>query len=540
MVQFGLNAVLLVAAACCGSGSDGDKKKPTEGSSSDGNGTKSDGGDKAPTTPEPWKCPTEQADKAPAKQRQLRLYASSSAQSAFASLVREFEDCYGVKVAPEYLDGADLPDRLTELLTGNPATQGESAQVESPDAAALPTTSTVIAWRVDARVKQAMATGKLTPITDIWTDLKLAGAMVAGMRDLVTNNGKQYGIPYTLQHWVIYYRYDLLGDDYQAKPDGPQVTWDQFNELCGYFAEKKNIAPLVISTDSPLSSAVWFSYLNLRINGLAFHRQFVRGEVPYHDDKDKRVANVMSAWSQLLARTGATDTDKCYFKKVNSVRAAEAALHKGEAAMYLFNASLVDQLAQNANVDHAVLLWAEKDSGKYRVLRFPTGIPGSDKNANDLGGEIATTGTLHGIASAGDKENVTDEDDPGRQFLEFVARNRPIASQPAQENVGVSGQLALELELVPPHRSAVVASERTPFLAASAAIFRVDDGPRKVDGVSQQLEFDMRAELYASEQAGKYSMSQALADVMKKPTSWAEILEKLEQRRSEILDANAK
>ncbi len=62
------------------------------------------------------------------------------------------------------------------------------------------------------------------------------------------------------------------------------------------------ITPITIGAANKWTSAAWFDYLNLRINGLDYHQRLLQGEIPF---TDKGVRDVFEKWKLLL--------DKGYF-----------------------------------------------------------------------------------------------------------------------------------------------------------------------------------------------------------------------------------
>jgi len=80
-------------------------------------------------------------------------------------------------------------------------------------------------------------------------------------------------------------------------------TWDEFLELNKKLKDNK-ITPIGIGTKNNWPAASWFSYLDLRINGLDFHRKLLTGENSF---KDEKVKKVLTTWKELI--------DKGYFIK---------------------------------------------------------------------------------------------------------------------------------------------------------------------------------------------------------------------------------
>ncbi len=73
--------------------------------------------------------------------------------------------------------------------------------------------------------------------------------------------------------------------------------------------------------------AGWFDYLDLRINGNAFHQKLMAGEAPY---TDPRVKKVYTTWKQLIDDKVFIDNSLSY-----DLDAAQPFLFQGKAAMML-------------------------------------------------------------------------------------------------------------------------------------------------------------------------------------------------------------
>jgi multiple sugar transport system substrate-binding protein len=64
-------------------------------------------------------------------------------------------------------------------------------------------------------------------------------------------------------------------------------NWDEFIVICDVL-KQNNVLPIYIGSKSNWPATAWFDYLNLRLNGIKFHKQLMRGEASY---LDKRVHN---------------------------------------------------------------------------------------------------------------------------------------------------------------------------------------------------------------------------------------------------------
>ena len=75
------------------------------------------------------------------------------------------------------------------------------------------------------------------------------------------------------------------------------------------------VTPFAISGADPFMGTLWIDYLNLRLNGPAFHQQFLAGEAPY---TDPRLRTVFELWASLV--------EKGYFLQTASRMGIEEAL----------------------------------------------------------------------------------------------------------------------------------------------------------------------------------------------------------------------
>ena len=145
----------------------------------------------------------------------------------------------------------------------------------------------------------------------------------ASTKEASSYKGKQYAAPTVYYSWGMFYRKDLFQKVGIA--DEPK-TWDQFLDACKKL-KAAGIAPIAVAGRDAWTLAGWFDYLDLRLNGNAFHQKLMAGEVPY---TDPRVKKVYTTWKQLI--------DDGYFIE-NSLSydldSAQPFLFQGKAAMML-------------------------------------------------------------------------------------------------------------------------------------------------------------------------------------------------------------
>jgi multiple sugar transport system substrate-binding protein len=115
----------------------------------------------------------------------------------------------------------------------------------------------------------------------------------ASVKEASTYKGKQYAAPLGYDAYGFFYRKDLFD---KAGVTTEPKTWDEFLEACKKL-KASGVAPIAVAARDSWTLAAWFDYLDLRINGNAFHQQLMAGEIPY---TDARVKKVYMAWKTLI------------------------------------------------------------------------------------------------------------------------------------------------------------------------------------------------------------------------------------------------
>ena len=240
----------------------------------------------------------------------------------------------------------------------------------------------VVFWFAGARMRQLSQPGLLEDVSDLYT-ADARAAFHPSAVGLVTDRGRQFGVPYTYYQIGLYYRRDILQSAGIAEPR----TWNELLAACEKLAAR-GIEPIAIGTRDLWPAAAWFDYLDLRINGLAFHLALMDGRVSY---TDPRVRAVLAAWNELLARN-------CF--SVNhastSWQESQALIYQGKSAMMLIGNYIVPNFPP-----------AVRD--RMAFARFPVVNPAVP------GFEEAPMNTLHIPARAANKTDA-------RRFLAFVMR----------------------------------------------------------------------------------------------------------------------
>jgi multiple sugar transport system substrate-binding protein len=180
----------------------------------------------------------------------------------------------------------------------------------------------IVNWHDGERMAYYARRGLLEDLTNDWNKNNW-NSMYASTKEASSVNGKQYAAPTVYYAWGMFYRKDLFE---KAGITSEPKTWDEFLE-----ASKKlkaaGITPVAVAGRDAWTLAGWFDYLDLRINGNAFHQKLMAGEVPY---TDPRVKKVYTTWKQLIDDKVFIDNSLSY-----DLDAAQPFLFQGKAAMML-------------------------------------------------------------------------------------------------------------------------------------------------------------------------------------------------------------
>ena len=215
-----------------------------------------------------------------AQQRVLRFTTDNNdpaPKAAWEQLVADFEaENPDIDVQMNIMDREGYKTAIRNFLTTDP-----------PD---------VANWYPANRMKPFVDAGLFMDISDVYKNNGL-DTQLASTLPIVTQDGKQWMIPYTYYQWGIYYNktvYDQVGATVPA-------TWDEFIANCEKF-KAAGIDCLTTGTSQLWPAAGIFDYLNLRTNGYEFHKQLTNGEIAWTDD---RVRATFAEWAKVVPYTTA-------------------------------------------------------------------------------------------------------------------------------------------------------------------------------------------------------------------------------------------
>ena len=147
-------------------------------------------------------------------------------------------------------------------------------------------------WFAGERLNQVVNQGLVRPLDDPLLRAGIAKGFVDSTISATSIKGSTYGLPLSYYGWGFYYRKSL----FSRLGLKPPTRWADFLEV-GRALQVAGIAPTAVGAVEGWPAAAWFDYLNLRINGIEFHRKLLSGEVRFTDAK---VRVVLMQWKHLL------------------------------------------------------------------------------------------------------------------------------------------------------------------------------------------------------------------------------------------------
>jgi multiple sugar transport system substrate-binding protein len=218
----------------------------------------------------------------------------------------------------------------------------------------------VLTWYAGSVARDYASKGLLLDLSDMWTGTGACAKFSPALKSLSSDaSGKQIFVPTNYYWWSVFFRKSAFAEWGVTPP----TTWDQFMALCETL-KGKGISPLTNGTGSTAWMASgWFDYLDLRINGAAFHRDLLAGK---HSFDSAEVRKVMDTYATLIP----------YFDpKGRSYTWQEAAtpLINKKAGMYLIGA-FVTQAFPAADVD---------DVDFFSVPPINTSVPSAEEAPTD-------------------------------------------------------------------------------------------------------------------------------------------------------------
>jgi multiple sugar transport system substrate-binding protein len=196
----------------------------------------------------------------------------------------------------------------------------------------------VLTWYAGSVARDYASKGFLLDLSDLWTGDGACAGFSTALKELSTGeDGKQIFVPTNYYWWGVFYRRSA----FEQWGVEPAETWDDFLALCQDLLDQ-DVAPLSMGTGgTPWVASGWFDYLNLRVNGVEFHRQLLAGE---HSFDGPEVRQVMERYRELLPYLD--PNGRSY-----SWQDAVTPLANKEAGMYLIGAFITQTMSEEVNED---------------------------------------------------------------------------------------------------------------------------------------------------------------------------------------------
>ena len=181
----------------------------------------------------------------------------------------------------------------------------------------------VLTWFAGNRARFFIDKGLIADISDMWAGSGFNEAYAPGFQALASVDGKQYFLPTSYYWWAVYYRPSLFE---KAGITKVPETWDEFLGACDAL-NAAGLDPITIGSRFPWTTAAWFDYINMRVNGPEFHIDLMLLKESYTDE---RVKKVFETWNQLFEHDCFIDDPAAY-----SWQEGLDFMVQGQAAMYL-------------------------------------------------------------------------------------------------------------------------------------------------------------------------------------------------------------
>lgn len=312
--------------------------------------------------------------------------------------------------------------------------------------------------------------GWIATIDDLWQEKKWDQSFSKVAKAAVMVNMKPYALPLSYYQWGFYYRKSI----FKAHHLSPPETWQEFLQL-GRVLQSKGVTPIALGSKERWTVAGWFDYLNLRINGLQFHRDLMAGKVAYND---ARVKDLFRHWKILL--------DSAFFldkHNENDWRQALPYLYRGKAGMLLMGNFIIPQIPQKI-VD---------DIGFFRFPQIKADLPFYEEAPLDI---LIIPQRAKNKAQA-------------KLFLAFMARK------------DIQEKMNQQMGMISPNKHAQTGDNI--FIQAGAHILE------ESEGISQFYDRDTVPEMFNPGM-------DAMLEFMKNPDEIDSILNKLEIRRQQVFN----
>lgn len=291
-------------------------------------------------------------------------FKGASQRAVWTQVVDEFKKSHpGTDVKVAFIDEEAYKVQLPAWLTTAP-----------PD---------IVNWHDGERMAYYAQRGLFEDLSSDWTKNGWDTAY-ASTKEASSYKGKQYAAPTVYYSWGMFYRKDIFQ---KAGIASEPKTWNDFLDDCKKL-KAAGVTPIAVAGRDAWTLAGWFDYLDLRLNGNAFHQKLMAGEVPY---TDARVKKVYTTWKQLLDAGYFIDNSLSY-----DLDAAQPFLFQGKAAMMLMGTFITGGFSPTVKAEMGYFQFPIIDPNVPTAEDGPVetlNIPAKAKNKADARAFLAFTET---------------------------------------------------------------------------------------------------------------------------------------------------
>lgn len=291
-------------------------------------------------------------------------FKGASQRAVWTQVIDEFKKSHpGTDVKVAFIDEEAYKVQLPAWLTTAP-----------PD---------IVNWHDGERMAYYAKRGLFEDLSSDWTKNGW-DSTYASTKEASSYKGKQYAAPTVYYSWGMFYRKDLFQ---KVGIASEPKTWNDFLDDCKKL-KAAGITPIAVAGRDAWTLAGWFDYLDLRLNGNAFHQKLMAGEVPY---TDARVKKVYTTWKQLLDAGYFIDNSLSY-----DLDAAQPFLFQGKAAMMLMGTFITGGFSPTVKSEMGYFQFPIIDANVPTAEDGPVetlNIPAKAKNKADARAFLAFTET---------------------------------------------------------------------------------------------------------------------------------------------------
>ncbi|HYD97998.1 MAG TPA: extracellular solute-binding protein [Alphaproteobacteria bacterium] len=216
----------------------------------------------------------------------------------------------------------------------------------------------VLYWFSGIRLKYLVGDGLVADLSALWAQEGWAGIFDPPAVSAVSLGTVPYALPMARYPWGLYYRRSLFDRLGLAPPSDRRAFLNACRALVG-----QGVTPVALAGRPGWPAAGWFDYLDLRLNGAAFHRGLMEGQRSFWDPRCRRV---FRAWQYLIglgafsANAAELDWDE-----------AAADFAAGRAAMMLAGGFLLSALPPGVRDDVEMVAFPALRPGVARAEDVP-------------------------------------------------------------------------------------------------------------------------------------------------------------------------